>query len=192
MERRGALRSAVGRSALGLLLAWLIAPGAAADDREYRLKAAFLYNFTKFVSWPQPAGGETTPFRVCVAADRGVVEVIQSTFADKTAAGRPIETLELEAAEQVRSCHLAFIGGPQRAQLDSIQRAAVGSSALLVSEAEAFGRPISMINLVVSGNRIRLEVDPEAVARARLKISSKLLGLAQIVGRVPASASDPP
>jgi CelD/BcsL family acetyltransferase involved in cellulose biosynthesis len=122
-----------------------------------------------------------------VAADKGIFDVIRATIADKSASGRPIETLPLARAEEVRGCDLAFIGAGERSRLEAIAKAAAGTSTLLVSEADAFGREVAMINLILADNRIRLEIDPEAAARAQLKISSKLLSLAQIVGQTPAS-----
>jgi len=152
--------------------------GHAQGISEYEVKAAFLYNFAKFVEWPDPASG---PIRLCVVGDDPFGNNLEETVRGKTISGQPIEIKRLNRGDNPRSCQIAFISAserPLRAVLDLLQ----GASTLTVGESPNFAKDGGMINFVLEDKRVHFEINPAAAQREGLRISSKLLNLARIVG----------
>ena len=145
---------------------------------EYEVKAAFLYNFGKFVEWPESASG---PIRICIVGDDPFGNNLEETVRGKTISGQPIEIKRLNREESPRGCQIAFISAAERkprAVLDLLQ----GASTLTVGESPNFAKDGGIINFVLEDNKVHFEINSGAAERARLKISSKLLSLARIVG----------
>jgi len=150
--------------------------------REYGIKAAFLYNFTKFVGWPSSDQNSDPGFRICVDASPDVVGIIRTALASKRAKGAAVSVSLLEEAERerIRECHLVFVAEPRRDRLSTWNQLGVASGVLIVSEADRFGDPIGMINLVAHENRVQLEVERATTESAGLMLSSSLLSLARL------------
>jgi hypothetical protein len=165
---------------LGLLLALCLpdAAGSASVAEEYELKAAFLYQFTKYVSWPSAAAG---PVSICVLGDDPFGRTLDETLADKSAKGEPIVVKRLRSASEVGSCRILFVSRSEQARLDSTLAALHGHATLTVSELSGFPSRGGMINLKVVDDRIKLEINPGNAERAGLKIRSELLRLADVV-----------
>jgi hypothetical protein len=152
-------------------------PGHAQGTSEYEVKAAFLYNFGKFVEWPAPASG---PIRLCIVGDDPFGNNLDETVRGKTISGQPIEIKRLNREDNPRGCQIAFISAAERrprAVLDLLQ----GASTLTVGESPNFAKQGGMINFVLEDNKVHFEINVDAAEQAHLKISSKLLSLAKIV-----------
>ena len=148
---------------------------------EYELKAAFLYNFAKFVEWP--AGtfpDETAPIVVGVVGDDPFNGSLDSV-GGKSANGRQVAIRRLSASQDLRSCHMLFVSSSERKRLPQIVAIIDGASVLTVGEMEGFASNGGMIRLTMEDNRVRFEINAGTARRARLKISSKLLSLAKRV-----------
>lgn len=170
------------------MLALLVGPVAgaarAAEVRsatEYQLKAAFLYNFAKFVEWP-PAAFPTagTPLRFCVLGPEAFATELERTVAGETVGGRDLAVRRIRRPADLEGCHVLFVGAMVREPLEALAAVASGS-VLTVGESEGFLAAGGIINFFIDGNRVRFEIAPAAAERAGLKISSKLLKLARIV-----------
>ena len=141
---------------------------------EYRVKAAYLFNFARFVEWPATALGNG-PFRICVAGRNPFGTVLEETVRGEEIAGRPIEVrviLEPEAG-----CHIAFIA--RGAATPAYLRAYHGAAVLTVGEVDGFINEGGIINFVLEGNNVRFEIGNEVAHRSGLRISSRLLRLAR-------------
>jgi len=156
------------------------ADASSENAREYGIKSAFLYNFTKFVGWPAQPPEREPGFAICVVASIDVVAIVQTTLDSKRAAGGRVRVRQLETPEQIAECHLAFVTAPHRASLPEWTAAGLAYGVLVVSEADEFGAEIGMINLVVLDNRIQLEIERTTTERAGLMLSSSLLSLATL------------
>ena len=172
---------------LGLALVLVAAPGplALAEPQgveEYKVKAAFLYNFTKFVEWPDSAFRDpSAPFVVAVLGDDPFGDALD-VLKGKTAQGRPIVVRRAASLDALGRFHLLFVATSEKSRLESVLPAAEAMHALTVGDAPGFRSQGGIIQLVRDGDRIGFEVNPDASRRAGLKISSKLLGLARAVG----------
>ena len=152
------------------------ASGAAAQDipLEYRVKAAYLLNFTRFVEWPAPST-PGSPLSVCVMQPNPFGTFLSSTIAGETAAGRPLTSRVVAAPDA--SCGVLFI--PNGVPADALLRAVGNAPVLTVGESPDFLQRGGMISFVLETGRVRFAVNPAAAERSHLLISSRLLQLAQ-------------
>ena len=167
-----------------LLLVGFPSPGLAQNETgaEYRLKLAFLYNFAQFVQWPADAFRDPgSPLLICVEGNNPFQGEIGESLRGRTIGARPVELKHLNANEDPCLCHMVFVRAGESTALSKILARPPGSSLLTVGEAKGFAQRGGIINLVKEENRLRFEINTEAAAQTRLKISSKLLSLAKIV-----------
>ena len=161
-------------------LAW----PAAAARLEYEVKAAFLYNFAKFVEWPVGAFPDAdAPLELCVLGDDPFGEVLDRTVRTRTVRGRSINVQHGVEGDAVAGCHMLFVGQAGEQGLAHIVHRGGDASVLTVGESEAFVDEGGMIRLFVEGGKVRFEVNAGAAERAQLKLSSQLLKLARSVRR---------
>ncbi len=150
--------------------------------REYEVKAAFLYNFTKFVHWP-PEVFDSHPnvITVGVLGNNPFGEALRS-LEGKVVNGRKLTVLPFKTVQEVKPCHVLFISGSEKNRLSQALKAVGDSSVLTVSEVKGFTEQGGIINFHVKTSRIGFEINVKAAERAGLKISSKLLNLATLTG----------
>ncbi len=149
--------------------------------KEYAVKAAFLFNFAKFVEWPAAAFPDpASPLVLCVLGEDPFGDAL-TVLKGKTVNGRPLSIRYATTLDGLGRCHLLFISSSEKPFLSSIINVTKGWNVLTVGDMEDFARDGGIINLVKEENRVGIEVNLEAAQRNRLKISSKLLGLAKIV-----------
>lgn len=153
--------------------------GASIEDSvtaEYQIKAAFLYNFAKFVQWPAETSGiSEDPFILCVSGDRPF-RIIHQYLAGKKIRGRLITVRAAESVNGSSGCHLLFVSGMSAQLRQTLPR--LDGPILTIGESEDFIRGGGMINLVRINNRLRFEIARNVGERAGLKFSSQLLKLA--------------
>lgn len=174
-------RTGLGTAALAaaLLLAAFAAPAGAQD--EYGVKAAFLFNFAKFVEWPADAFvAPDAGLVLCVAGAGAVDAAVQATVKGKLVNGRPIEVRRVDDGE-ARSCHLLFIADGRDRAAQLVEGARAGA-VLTVGETPGFTQLGGVINFTTEDSKVRFEINEDAARKARLKISSKLLSLAKNAG----------
>lgn len=173
---RRALR--LGCLLLGLLVA--ASPALAQTAQEQDLKAAYLYKFPAFVEWPSNARRDS-PFVIALYGAEEVGAELQRLVQGRSLEGRPIEVRQLRESDAPTGAQLVFVGRDS-AKLPAITRTLAGTPTLIVSESPGALAQGSMINFVVVEDRVRFEIAPESAARAGLRVSSRLLGVAQKVG----------
>jgi hypothetical protein len=140
---------------------------------EYKVKAAFLYNFTKFVEWPPAA--QSGPLTICVAGRNPLGSELDETVRDATVGGRLIAVRIILEPEP--GCDVVFIPkGVSAAYLRSMRDQPV----LTVGESGNFLEQGGIINFYVDSGKVRFTISPDAAARSQLRISARLLQLARI------------
>jgi hypothetical protein len=159
-----------------------ILPSTAQDRRvEYEVKAAFLYNFAKFIEWPTEAfPARESAFTICLADElfRGPVErAVQGEMWN----GRPLLVKQIDSGNEVRGCQIVYIGRSAAPKGMEILMAAMNAPVLTVGETADFIPAGGIIRFTESGRRIRFEINPDAADRVSLRVSSRLLRLADIV-----------
>jgi len=169
--------------AVSLLAGSMLSPHARAQSvSEYQVKAAFLYNFAKFVEWPPNLFNDPRdPFVLCVAGDDPFGNLLDGIVLGKTANGHPLAVRRLRREREARSCQILFVSSSERNRLRPVLKSLRGASVLTVGETDGFAQEGGMINLTLEDNRVHFEINVAAAERAGLKISSKLLSLARVV-----------
>ncbi|OGG52063.1 MAG: hypothetical protein A3F84_18365 [Candidatus Handelsmanbacteria bacterium RIFCSPLOWO2_12_FULL_64_10] len=173
---------------MALLVAACLAAGHAPDARaqeaapsEYQVKAAFLYNFAKFVEWPTEAFQDaTSPFVIGVLGNDPFEGALDQTVRGKKVNGRAMAVRRLKE-EALGGCHILFISASEKRPLWQILGCLKGSSVLTVGEMESFTQAGGIVNFVMKEGRVRFEINADGAERARLRVSSKLLALAKVV-----------
>jgi hypothetical protein len=146
---------------------------------EHEVKAAFLYNFTKFVTWPPRPGNQ--PFRVCVVADESTTAAIGSTMQDEIFDGQAAETIVPSSQEQARSCQVLYVGSDGSSRGASLLAAVRATPVLTVGDAADFLERGGIIQFVAEAGRIRFDVNLTHAARAQLSINARMLRVARKV-----------
>ena len=161
------------RAALfALAAAW---PAAQAQDPgEYRLKAAFLYNFALFTEWPDEVG---TPIVLCIhGADPFGREL--DALQGKTVGTRTLAVQRKVSGDSLKGCQVVFIASTSIAGLARVLDELRGLPVLTVADSPgAAGRGVAL-NMSLASNRVAFEANLQAARSARLVLSSKLLRLA--------------
>jgi hypothetical protein len=169
-----------------LVLAFAGAPyrAAGASDRvdSREVKAVFLVNFLSFAEWPAAKlGTPPAKFTIAILGDPSFASMVERAAAGRSVNGRAIAVLAVDTAEQAAGAHLVFIAASHAHRLPAALRALAGASVLTVGDTDGFAQEGVAINLYTFDNRVRIEVNGTAAARAGVKLSANLMRLARIV-----------
>jgi YfiR/HmsC-like len=171
------------RNTCAIALGILLFAGARAEEaNEYQVKAAFLYNFAKFVEWPPQAfKSPADPIVIGVLGKNPFGDSLAAAVAGKAWAGRTFQVREIATAQQAAGCQIVFISSSERKRLAALL-AGMGSAAVLtVGETDNFTAAGGIVNFKIEAGSVRLQINVEAARKQQLHISAKLLSLAEIV-----------
>jgi hypothetical protein len=173
----GWLKSLVAASSLALA-AW---PAFAADLAEYQVKAAFVYNFARYVEWPpETLGGKDNPFTICIIGQDPFGTAF-SSVEGRVVSGRPLRVRRDVRSEEAVGCQIAFIADSEERRFQSDLRALGSTAVLTISDIEGFAEAGGAIGLFVADNRLQFDANFATLQRANLKASSQALRLARRV-----------
>lgn len=146
---------------------------------EYEVKAAFLFNFAKFVEWPPEVFADTnSPMVVGVLGKNVFGNNLEKIIRDRKVNNRSFQFRNYTSITEVTNCQILFISASEKNEFPKIVSALHNASVLTVSETDGFIEAGGMINFMFQNNNIRFQISDEAAKKAGLKISSKLLSLA--------------
>lgn len=146
---------------------------------EYNLKAAFIYNFTKFIEWKTVANDSEFIIGIIGASpiNDPLVEVIKTETVD----GKKIIIKHFNKAAEITDCHILFISRSAGDALEDILAKTAGKGMLIVSEQDGYAKGGTAINFVIVNRKLKFEANVKAINAAGLAASSQLLKLAIIV-----------
>ena len=175
------------------------AEAQAKEDRELRVKAAFLYNFInlpmRFVVWPERAfPDETAPIMIGIVGRDPFRKALDNTMRGKRINGRAIVIKRLGAfpprdddpalasmLTELKRCHLVFVCASERRQSQRICALLASAPVLTVSDIPSFAERGGMIELALDKGRVKPLINVRMAERSRLRFGSKLLELATLV-----------
>ena len=157
-----------------LLCVWAVPASAQEAGLEYRVKAAYLFNFTKFVEWPDVTLQNASAFSICTAGINPFGRTLSTILDDENAAMLPLAS-RVVSADEAASCHVLFV--PRGVAAGPYLRAVASSPVLTVGESPEFLAQGGAINFVIEDGRVRFVINQAAAERVRLRISSRLLQL---------------
>jgi hypothetical protein len=162
---------------------------ARADDSDtlaLAVKAAFLYKFEPFVTWPaQVFPSPDSPFNLCVIGADPFGPLLDRAVAGQATAGHTIVVLRLDTVSPDTHCQLLYIATADPGMARQAETAVTGGPVLTITDSIGDGAAKGMINFVIADKRVRFEIDAAAAKRSGLEISSKLLSLAVAVRATP-------
>jgi hypothetical protein len=176
---RRVLRCSVG---VGALLVTLSPPDArAADSSALSLKAAFVFNFVKFVEWPTDAPASGMALRVCVANEPDVARELTAIVGTQQIGGRSVQVLRTTVDTVLAQCQLLYVGATSLNNARKATEPLKAQPVLTVSDTLGFAEAGGMIELYVEDGRMRFAINLAAARRAHLVVSSRILALARAV-----------
>jgi hypothetical protein len=155
--------------------------GLRGQINEYQVKALFLYNFARYVEWPtETFKAANDPIVICIFGQNPFGGALQQAVAGKVLEGRPFVVRQLSDFQPGSNCHILFVNSSEKKRFRSMAGRLKGSAVLSVGETPGFTADGGVINFKLEDGKVRFEIDVEAAGREHLRISSKLLSLAQI------------
>jgi hypothetical protein len=149
---------------------------------EYQVKAAYLYNFAKFIEWPPEAfANDQSPLFLCIVGEDPFGQPLDGIAQGKLINGHALVVRRTTNLDDLKTCQIVFIGSGDKKRLSELLRRLKGSSALAVGENRDFTGMGGSIQFFLEKDRIRFSINIDALQRAHLTASSKLLALAKIV-----------
>jgi len=180
-----AIRLALRVFLLGVLLAGVLGAFSPArgraEGREYEFKAAYVYNFIKFVDWPaQRLPASSSTINVCVVGKEAYRAALE-TINGKSVKGKTITVTSYNGPQDVSRCHILFVGDSETTHLSSLLEGVRPAGVLTVGDSSSFAKEGGVIRFRNENNKIRFDINPRAAEESGLTISSQLLKLARIV-----------
>lgn len=164
-----------------IIAAVLVTTNATAQTvDEYRVKAAFVFNFAKFIQWPAEAfKAPGDPLVICVVGQDQMANSLRETVNGNAIDGRQVIIRQIAIGQGPCDCQILFVGASAMKGFRSHAKESTG--VLTVGETPGFATDGGAINLKLEDGRVRFEINVAAAERQQLHISSKLLSLAQVV-----------
>lgn len=169
------------RRATALVLMLLQATGANAQAplTETQAKASALFNFARYVEWPDRAfGSRESPFVFCLAGRESLAGGGPG-LENRTLQGRTTQVRRVLGTEELRGCHVLFVGEGEERRLAPMLRAVAADAVLTVGDLGGFTDSGGAIGIVLEDGRIRFDINRTALDQAQLRASSNLLRLAR-------------
>ena len=149
---------------------------------ERQVKALFLFNFAKYVDWPAGAfSNSSAPIVIGVVGEDGFSDEFRRITGDRTVNDRKVVIKQIDGTADLKDCQILFVGSSENGRLTEILEAVKNSAVLTVGETDRFLMQEGMINFTKKENKIHLEINLVPAQRVNLKLSSKLLTVADVV-----------
>lgn len=150
-----------------------------AKPSEYQVEATYLYNFGRFVQWPNRRETPTTSaFLICILGQDPFGPALRETIANESIEGKSVIAKQVLTTEEATSCNVLFISSSEERRLTQILGGLSKSSVLTVSDLPGFTDRGGMIQFVLEDSRVRFQVNADTATRVGLTLSSDLLKLA--------------
>jgi hypothetical protein len=157
---------------------------------EYAVKAAYLYDFGKFVQWPD-FPGDHSAFTICVLGRDPFGPALDDVIKNEQIAGLPLAARRITSLQDSGNCQIVFISSSEEDNLTKLFGELANLPVLTVSDADDFVTRGGIIGFVLQQNKVRFEVNLSAAQNARLTLSSQLLKVAASVKGGPKSSTSP-
>lgn len=149
---------------------------------EYQLKAVFLYNFTHFVDWPADAfDSQYSPFVIGIVGNDPFRSYLDEAVANERLGSHIIRVERYANVQDIKPCHILFIGSNDPDEVRQILKKVSGKRVLTVGDSPNFAKWGGMIRFYTEASKIRLHINNSVAKSEKLKISSKLLRVAQVI-----------
>lgn len=165
-----------------ILIAALLFVGtgmAKAQQVDYKYHTVFMYNFTKYIKWPEAS--IDNEFVIGVLGNSGITEHLQKMAQSKSVNGKPIVVKTFSKASEIADCHMLFLPESSSGELSSIRQKLASLPTLIISEKAGLGQQGSDVNFIVNNGRWNFELNQASADMHNLKISGELTKFAHKV-----------
>jgi hypothetical protein len=147
-----------------------------AQGTDYKFHTVFIYNFTKYIKWPDEAPSNS--FVIGVLGKSGIVDPLKEMAATKTVNGKPIEIKIFNTVEDIRECHMVFLPTDRSKDMAALRTKLASQPTLIISEKAGLAQQGSAINFILSDGRWKFEINQAITELHKLKISQELVKFA--------------
>ena len=165
-----------------LALATLVFPSLSAPEtsvQDSKIKAVFIYRFIRYIQWPDLAAAKT--FDIAVLGDSDIIDPLREIALLMSAKGKKISIKEFAEPQNLDTCHILFISASMASQLEKVLSRIKGKNVLTIGDREGLANKGVSINFIVLDEELKFQMNPRALERAGLKVSSHLKKLAILV-----------
>jgi hypothetical protein len=146
---------------------------------EAQVKAAYLYNFAKFIAWPDESfAGPGAPIRICSASDPSFEHTLKEVVNARTVDAHPVQVLHVTTPAEARTCHILFVSSGEDKQARAVTEVLGRSGVVTVGETQDFLEKGGVICFTVHEGRVHFQINLRAAAQAGVYISARLLNVA--------------
>ena len=146
---------------------------------ESEVKAAYLYNFAKFIAWPDPSfAGPSAPIKICLLSDPSFEITLKEIIDARAIDSHPVQVLRVVTAAEARTCHLLFVSSDQDKQGRAVMEGLGACCVVTVGETQSFLERGGIIRFSVQQGRVQFQVNLHAATQAGVRISARLLSVA--------------
>ena len=173
------------RAGLAIALSSVLLPKGIASPAaitESQVKAAYLYNFAKFIAWPERSFAKAdAPLEICVLDDTSFESTLREIVYSHTVDGHPVQVVHVTAVADADNCHILFIPSLQNKQSRALIEAIGSNSIVTVGETQGFLEEGGVIRFAIQEGKVKFQVNLRAAALSGVRISARLLGVASQV-----------
>lgn len=144
----------------------------------HEIHAAMIYNFMKYIQWPDDAGGD---FIVGVLGEDNVFNTLKSYYDGKPKGTKKYSIRKLADASEAANCQVVYIGKNKSKEFDNVKNATAGKSILTVTDSFNLGKKGSCINFKVIDDKLKFEINQSSMNSAALKVAGQLSSMAILI-----------
>ena len=145
----------------------------------HEIHAAMLYNFIKYVQWPNESDGGD--FIVGVLGEENVFNTLKQWYDGKPKGSKKYVIKKLGSAAEAGDCQVVYIGKSKSKEFESIKTSVNGKSVLTITDGNGLGQKGSCINFKVIDGKLKFELNQATVTSSNLKVSSQLSSMAIVI-----------
>jgi len=154
---------------------------SATQEREYQVKAAYIFNLLPFTTWPATAfRSGNAPLNLCIANPDPFGDALRQTFQNEHVGSHPVAIVQVTSPGAVIDCHVLFVGADAD-PTGALEQVAQNAPVLTIGESTRFEQRGGMITFVIDQGRVRFNLNQTAAARVNLQFSSKVLQVARAI-----------
>src|SRR5687768_15902228 len=162
-----------------LAMALCVVFSYAQERPTHEIHAAMLYNFIKYVQWPNEA--EAGEFVVGVIGEDKVFNTLKQWYDGKPKGSKKYVIKQLASAEEAGSCQVVYVGKSKNKEFDNIKNSTTGKSVLTITDGNGLGQKGSCINFKVIEGKLKFELNQSTLTSSNLKVSSQLSSMAILI-----------
>jgi len=144
----------------------------------HEIHAAMIYNFMKYIQWPDDAGGD---FVVGVLGEDNVFNTLKSYYDGKPKGTKKYSIRKLADPSEAVGCQVVYIGKSKSKDFDNVKNAIAGKSILTVTDSFNLGKKGSCINFKVVDDKLKFEINQASMTGASLKVAGQLSSMAILI-----------